>query len=631
MPNRQLIQNGIDEIKDHYSYEDNHLFAMWAVTTFHYGSDMSEGTLGEVFECSHQLLNESGSGDKQLDGYYYDEGLNKLFLYQAKWPDKSTKKYGAKEAREIGGALSMLLSDCENLESLGDSRKKAATALISIKNDRGDIVLRCVSGGGWKSNLEKEVLDMIGGGINKKQVQVEFFGVEEFNKYLAQQNEGLESKVIDFKLFKGTPDPIMVYPSQDGVEGIDDSVVVLVEGESIGSSANKFGTRLFEKNVRTYLGKGRVNKDIIKALDTKELRKKFWYGHNGITILCDDYVIDDPNSPAPELIAITNPQIVNGCQTASSIGEVLKEKGVGSLTDFPVLTRIVKLVGDATQKDDVAGQIAFGTNNQSPINVADLKANDPIQKHFETLLRSYGSKWFYERKKNSWKNLSRLKKSEAKKFAGKPARVVGREEYQQAWRAYKGDPSGAVTKRNHVWQSSQSGGVDLYDEVFNTERRACDAVLVASLLEWFSQVFKTKDEASESLCTKIQSNLKGDLKRISQAKMLVAMHSVALVGYLIEKEYGGDVTKYPEQFVSTIVDTLDRKGFVERNWPKKNWEFLEKPLGLIMMTWKMYLIQEKDSEEGLQNLLKKPTAFVNLTVTLDTLYKKDDSPYMGLS
>jgi len=78
--------------------------------------------------------------------------------------------------------------------------------------------------------------------------------------------------------------------------------------------------RLFEDNIREYLGKNPINKGIIDTLRSKSDRPNFFYYNNGITIICSKIESVNKNS-----LKLFQPQIVNGCQTVNSIFEVLND------------------------------------------------------------------------------------------------------------------------------------------------------------------------------------------------------------------------------------------------------------------------------------------------------------------
>lgn len=146
---------------------------------------------------------------------------------------------------------------------------------------------------------------------------------------------------------------------------------------------------LFDENVRIYLGvQNDINNRIFDSA-TKVENAKFWYLNNGITVVCDRYsYVKGRTDP---LFSVTNPQIVNGCQTANVLFEAYRQHR-DRVAGVSVLVRICETTDKAAFE-----QIASATNTQTRIEDRDLRANDDIQKRIEDIL--LGHKYFYERKR----------------------------------------------------------------------------------------------------------------------------------------------------------------------------------------------------------------------------------------
>ena len=145
---------------------------------------------------------------------------------------------------------------------------------------------------------------------------------------------------------------------------------------------------VFDLNVRRFLGsRGAVNKDIQTTCTTVASSYEFWFLNNGITVVCDKFdPVTDPDNPH---VKLKNLQIVNGCQTATTIALAQKE---GKLApDVRVLTRIYQ-----TQNPALVDKIVLTTNNQNQISSRDLRANHPVQLDMERAFFIYG--YYYKRK-----------------------------------------------------------------------------------------------------------------------------------------------------------------------------------------------------------------------------------------
>ena len=615
---RAFIENDLKQIRESYDLTDQHLFSMWVLSFFHWDGDYSSTVVGDIYMQSYALLEDGPTGDNCLDGFFFDEDACTLYLYQTKWPEKVEKIQTAADAREIGAALTILEQDSDKEESeLPEARRPAVEALRKIIDAKGQIVLRNVSGGKWRDRHVETASECVPKSLAPL-VDVEQFGYSDLQRKLGERKQDLEGKWIELDLYQGTGDPILHLPDT-GVPGMGASMVILSSALSLAEQANSYGTQLFDRNVRHFLGKNKVNKDIEKSLKDETSRKAFWYGHNGITILCGGFkVIGDEHAPMG--VKLENPQIVNGCQTATTLKEVFGTKEQRKkVDDFALLARVIQLVGDDEKRTEAAGDIAYWTNNQAAINDADLRANDREQRHFQKMLRSYGKSWFYERKRGEHKSLNAKTRA---LFKGKPERLITRDTYQQSWRAYTGSPAAAVAKKNEVWERGHGHGKDLYEKVFDTEhRRPCDVVLSTTLFEWYLKVFAV-DRKDNSLAWELHKGLKKHAAEIRRAKSLVAAHSLALHGHIVCKAFG-TVEAFPENKVEKILDGLPRGGYVKKNWNKGK---IKKTLGdapnMIMRVWSIY-IQQIQKDETLYGVLKKDESLAQLVESLEGLLEND--------
>lgn len=156
---------------------------------------------------------------------------------------------------------------------------------------------------------------------------------------------------------------------------------------------NNFKSHLTEGNVRFFLGEDKkINSSIIDtALDTTKA-SNFWAMNNGLTIIGDSILPLDAKG-----YSVTNPQIVNGCQTIHCLYFAYAKDDKNKLPD--TLKVFVKLV--KTENPDTQTDIISATNSQNPVKSASLKANDHIQRNIEKHLHEAGI--FYERRDNFYK------------------------------------------------------------------------------------------------------------------------------------------------------------------------------------------------------------------------------------
>jgi hypothetical protein len=136
--------------------------------------------------------------------------------------------------------------------------------------------------------------------------------------------------------------------------------------------------RVFEKNVRRFLGsRGKVNKAMQATLrDAPEL---FGLYNNGVAIVVHDY------APTQSGLELTEPYIVNGCQTSRTIWEVFRQRldsgGTGVNPEIETWKErakagvvILKIVKVGISGEKLLQAITRYTNSQNAIRDKDFLA-----------------------------------------------------------------------------------------------------------------------------------------------------------------------------------------------------------------------------------------------------------------
>lgn len=154
-----------------------------------------------------------------------------------------------------------------------------------------------------------------------------------------------------------------------------------------------FKSHLTEGNVRFFLGEDKkINSSIIDTAIDAQKASNFWAMNNGLTIIGDSVVPLDS-----KIYSISNPQIVNGCQTIHCLYHAYSHENKNELpATLKVFVKLVKTDNPDTQTD-----IISATNSQNQVKSASLKANDNIQKNIEQHLKDSGI--YYERRDNFYK------------------------------------------------------------------------------------------------------------------------------------------------------------------------------------------------------------------------------------
>jgi len=223
--------------------------------------------------------------------------------------------------------------------------------------------------------------------LTTKNVQVKFFGARELLD-LSGEPKTYQSELS----YEGSP----ILGGENNfifISDLTDYYKFITDGN------DNLRSYLLESNVRDYLGKNEVNKDIITTLKDSKGGIDFLWLNNGVTVLASKCTITVFGK-----ILLENAKIVNGLQTTMCIYDYLKQKYVktsssrGKKEHRKILIKVI-----VTKDSNIRDRIIKATNFQIRISSASLRATDAIQKDIETYFKE--NDLYYDRRKNYYKNL----------------------------------------------------------------------------------------------------------------------------------------------------------------------------------------------------------------------------------
>lgn len=177
-----------------------------------------------------------------------------------------------------------------------------------------------------------------------------------------------------------------------------------IPGQLIRDLYLRFGTRLLEANVRTFLGSGRNKPVNFGIVDT--LRKEpehFLAFNNGLVLVCDEAKFERTEDGTLGLSFLKGLQIVNGGQTTSTIYFASRDDRTIDLSHVMVPAKIIILKGTQDEaREKLISNVSRFANSQNAVKLSDLSANRPFHRELEKLANETWcpdgvSRWFYER------------------------------------------------------------------------------------------------------------------------------------------------------------------------------------------------------------------------------------------
>ncbi len=352
--------------------------------------------------------------DGGIDGYYIDEEYKRIYFIQSKF--RTTKENFEGKNIELSELLSMDLDRITKGENCNSNKIKYNSKiqkLISTIQEIDDYP------------KYKETVILLANLKEKYRTKLKpltIFPTETYD-YEKCYNE------LIFPVISGTyynPKELKItinVANYGGSNRIDYYVetsigecnisILFVPTKEIGRILYKYKNSILKYNPRSFLelSTGSVNSKIRESITEIETNE-FALFNNGITMLSDNtYYSDRVGKRNEAAVIITNPQIINGGQTAYTMSRVYEES-LENEEDFKVFENKEVLLKIITFNDELnhlsqeeklklIEEVSKATNNQTAVTEADRRSNEKVQVELQyNIFQEFG--YFYERKKGEY-------------------------------------------------------------------------------------------------------------------------------------------------------------------------------------------------------------------------------------
>jgi hypothetical protein len=295
--------------------------------------------------------------------------------------------------------LKTFLKDCNStsfhrqLEETSPAHEMAyqVTRLI-VENKISKVRLMLLTDGRASKNLSELSSEIIFGfEVEFRVIDINFL----YRLYLSEQIGGDYETEVNLQCLK--------IVSNDTYQ----SYLAVINGPDLVKIYDKYGQKLFEQNVRTFLQfRGGVNKGLRNTIQYSP--EMFFAYNNGITATATDIEFGENGN----IKKITNLQIVNGGQTTSAIYAAYKTSNL-DITNIAVQMKL-SVVQDIERTHDFVSKVSQYANTQNKVNPSDFFSNSPFHKEFKDYSKRIrvpavgGSQlqthWFYERVRGEYLN-----------------------------------------------------------------------------------------------------------------------------------------------------------------------------------------------------------------------------------
>jgi hypothetical protein len=340
-------------------------------------SHLAEVPLGELGSYI-----TDGAKDGGIDLIYFDSKERTLYLVQTKWHEDGHGSLELGDALKfIEGVRKVLDNDLDQLNERIKARKSDIERAVFDANAKFVLVIAHTG----QEQLSPEVASA-------------------FSSYVAAQNDTSElilTRVLtQAELHKavaaglaGAPISIEVQIAGWGqVREPQFAIYGQVCATDVAMWMQMHGNRLFESNLRQFLGGSTVNQDIVDTLVERPL--DFWYFNNGITAIANE-VSKKPiggNSTESGIFECTGFCVVNGAQTVGSI-HAAAAMNAGAAAKAMVSVRIIS---SAKSPVGFSSEVTRCTNTQNAIEKRDFVALDPEQERIRQELYIEGVEYAYK-------------------------------------------------------------------------------------------------------------------------------------------------------------------------------------------------------------------------------------------
>lgn len=364
------------------------------------------------FASRERVITDNGY-DGGIDAYFINKETKKIYLIQSKF--RTTDRNFAEKNISLDEIVSM---DVNRILAGNDQDEKGNSYNGKIKQmirEVGEIeniaryeekIIVLANLGDYTPGQMKKLFDGIAVEVFDHErcfnelvfpvVSGTFFNASELNIYLDLSNKNAGSK-ISYEV-----------KTQHG----DCQITVLfVPTIEIAKTLSKYKNSILKHNPRSYLeleGK-KVNNSIRETIQRSDTNE-FALFNNGITMISDDTDISEKiGIRSKAQLAVKNPQIINGGQTAYTLSKIYDElPEADAKTLFAgkeVLLKVITLMdSDASmnvEKLKLIDSISTATNQQTAVFDSDRISNEPVYEALQAKLFSrYGI--FFEKKRGEF-------------------------------------------------------------------------------------------------------------------------------------------------------------------------------------------------------------------------------------
>lgn len=382
----------------------------------------NEGTVASFVKvCAETLLESeaipdyefcfySGTGRRnkalRIDAYAFDDFDGTMYLLVANYSgEKTTKTLIKTEALQVFERARAFADDALNSRLIENVEMSTpAYDLIAMLRENIDRVRKFKILLITDMVMSERISELDTSKLNE--IPVEFFIWDMARFYRLYSSEAVRDELeVDFCNYAQHGIPCL--EASDAATEECKSYLCIIPGNALADIYDRYGSRLLEGNVRSFLSvRGGVNKSIRRTILAEP--DKFFVYNNGVAATATDVIVKE-QAGKRHIVYAKDLQIVNGGQTTASLSSA-RYKDKASLDGVFVPMKLTLVKQDNSV--EIIPNISRCSNSQNKVSEADFFSNHAYHVRLEEISRrifapavggaQYETHWYYERARGQY-------------------------------------------------------------------------------------------------------------------------------------------------------------------------------------------------------------------------------------
>ena len=313
-----------------------------------------------------------GYQDNGIDAVYYNEAEKILYLVQAKYSQDGTGTINLGDAQKfLQGFKDIINARYERFNGKLQIKQPVIDAALDDTNTKIMLVIVYTGQAPLSTEANNAIKDVLQENNDPTEVViVKILRQQNIYAFIAQGAAGSSINLdVALEQWGVVREPYLSYYG-------------MVNASDIVDWWNQYYPKIFEPNIRVYLGDTSVNDSIGDTLRTEP--QNFWYYNNGITALCDNVKKRPIGGASREsgVFVCEGFQIVNGAQTVGSVAtaNTVMPEQVAQAKVF------IKIKSLENCPEEFKAYVTRNTNTQNRIEKRDFVSLDPEQERIKNEL-----------------------------------------------------------------------------------------------------------------------------------------------------------------------------------------------------------------------------------------------------